>query len=547
MSLFIHEASKMLVLQDVRDCDSVLGHVKDGVKLSSAAVAIPHNIDNTCKLRALGVEAPSPIGSYYPWPRDRTRVPFPFDNQLQTAGFLTLNKRAFCLSEIGTGKSLSALWAADYLISIGAVRKVLIISPLSTLDFVWGNEIFTHMGLRSCAILHGDADKRRKLFANDAFDFYVINHDGLSIICDLVWGTKRIRQDKADPNSPTYEVKTLKEATLLRNDVDLIIIDEIAVYRNSQTDRFHILKHVIKPEMRVWGLTGTPTPNAPSDAWGQCSLVTPARVPKFFMEFKMMVQAQMSQYVWVDRREAPQIVNKAMQPAIRYLRSECMDLPPCTYSERHVQLTPEQKLHYKAMAQRLAIEVSGGQVTAFNEGVKASKLIQIACGVVYDDDGVERTISCKARIDVVKEIIDQAERKVIIFVPFTSALGMLERALSKDYTIAVVNGQVGLGARGKIFAEFQNLPNPQVLIADARCMSHGLTLTRANTIVWFGPSWSNDVVTQANGRITRSGQTHPQHVIYLVGTEIERRIYERLKMKQSSQGILLELVRAGLL
>jgi SNF2 family DNA or RNA helicase len=86
-----------------------------------------------------------------------------------------------------------------------------------------------------------------------------------------------------------------------------------------------------------------------------------------------------------------------------------------------------------------------------------------------------------------------------------------------------------------------------VLIADAGTMSHGLTLTEAATIVWYGPEVSNDVYTQANGRITRPGQKNNQHIIHLAGTEVERRLYGRIRERGRVQGLLLELAEKGAL
>ena len=103
-------------------------------------VVLPHRLDEIRVLNNIGVRAPSPILYYYDWPGRYT----PFTHQRQTAAFLTLHRRALVLNDIGTGKSLSALWAADYLMRIGCVHKVLILSPLSTLERVWGDAIFSN-------------------------------------------------------------------------------------------------------------------------------------------------------------------------------------------------------------------------------------------------------------------------------------------------------------------------------------------------------------------------------------------------------------------
>jgi SNF2 family DNA or RNA helicase len=276
-------------------------------------------------------------------------------------------------------------------------------------------------------------------------------------------------------------------------------------------------------------------------------LLTPARVPRYFTEFRQMTMEQLTDYIWVSRKEAPKIVHEAMQPSIRFTRDECFDLPPCTYSTRSVELTTEQKKHYKELAQQLYTEIGEGKITAVNEGVKMSKLIQCVCGVIYDNEGQPCEVNAKPRIEEVSDIIEQSAHKVIVFVPFTAPLLMLYRELSKKFKCAMVYGGVSKGKRDTIFAEFQTMQEPRVLIADAGTMSHGLTLTEAATIIWYGPEFSNDTYTQANGRITRPGQKNNQHIIHIAGTEIERRIYSRLRERGRVQGLLLELASRGIL
>lgn len=502
-------------------------------------VAVPHKLWETQMLRRAGYAVPSPIGFYYHWPRQRTRIAAPFVHQIETAAFLTLNHRAFCLNDMGTGKTLSALWAADYLLRERMIRKVLILSPLSTLDQVWGEAVFEHFHDRSLAILHGTAEKRRRLFANDAYDFYVVNHDGLDIICDLQY------KDIRDKQTGTVIGRKIVSAEFKRNDIDLVLIDEVATYRNASTKKFKTIKRALKPNMWCWGLTGTPTPNEPADAWAQCNLLMPANVPEYFTTFKQFTMQQMTEHIWVPKREAPEIVFKVMQPAIRYDRDECLDLPECLYSTRTVEFTAEQKKHYKEVMSELSTEIDGGRINAVNEGVKAGKLLQIACGEVYDTDGKPRGVDVTPRIDVTIEIIEQSPHKVIVFVPFTAPLLMLAEKLEAKFPkqVATVYGGTPVGERNRIFAEFQRMQNPRVLVADAGTMSHGLTLTESNTIVWYAPEWSNDTYNQANARITRPGQKNTQYIIHVAGSEIERRMYARLRDRAKMQGVLLDMVK----
>jgi SNF2 family DNA or RNA helicase len=268
-------------------------------------------------------------------------------------------------------------------------------------------------------------------------------------------------------------------------------------------------------------------------------------VPPYFNRFKDQVMRQVSQFVWVPRDNALETVQEVMQPAIRFHRDECIDLPPCMYETREAVLTAEQKSAYKDMLSRLHAEIDHGQVTAVNEAVKAQKLIQIACGVVYDGTGEHLALDARPRMDVVVEVVEQSSSKVIVFVPFVGVIEPLCQHINKHgFTTEVIHGGVSKAERDRIFSAFQKGKEPKVLVAQPAAMSHGLTLTAASTIVWYAPIPSNDIFEQANARITRPGQKHSQLIVMIEGTPIERKYYQRLKDKQKVQGVLLDLIKA---
>lgn len=320
------------------------------------------------------------------------------------------------------------------------------------------------------------------------------------------------------------------------------LVHNCASFRNSSTDRFKALSRVVKNKEWVWGLTGTPTPNAPTDAWAQVKLVSPTRVPNYFSAFRSQVMYQASKFKWLPRDGALEVVRAAMQPAIRFSREECIDLPPTTIATRSVALTPEQTKAYRTMLTRMKAEVGDKQIVAVNEAAKLTKLLQIVTGTAYSDDG-EVVIPSHHRVELVKEIIEEAGAKVIVFVPFTGVLRALEEALSTEYSTAVISGSVSKSDRDRIFADFQNSKEPRVLLAIAAAMSHGLTLTAADTIVWFAPINSLEIYEQACARIVRPGQTRNTLIVNIEGSELEQKMYNRLQHKGKMQGLLLELLK----
>ena len=434
--------------------------------------------------------------------------------------FLVLRRNGCVFCTGNTGKSLSALWAYDYLRSQGKATKLLIISPLSTLERVWADEIFNHLPHLQAVVLYGSAARRVAQLEYPA-DVYIINHDGL-------------------------KVPEIKNALYARKDINAIIIDELASFRNASTDRWKALKHLIEGREYVWGMTGTPIPNRPTDAWAQCRLIAPHKVSTYFGRFREMVERKVSQFKWVPRENALEIVQEAMQPSVLFRRDECVDLPPTMYEHRYVEMSPEQKKAYKQMVNQLVVEAAEGKIVAVNEAVKAAKLAQISLGCCYGQNGEVIHLECKDRIEVLKEVVEESAGKVIVFVPLLGGLEMVAKELSKDWQTAVVHGGVGKAERDQIFGEFQSKGGLHVIVAHPKCMSHGLTLVEANTIVWFIPTNNHEDYIQANGRIVRPGQKRNTLIFHLEGSEIERRMYKRLQARSSMQGLLLDLIKKSM-
>jgi len=511
----------------------LLGMLPEAFELGPSLIGMPHSLSNCLRLSAMGYTPPSPIEYYYSWPREVTLIPQPFKHQMVSSGFLTLNPHAYCFNDIGTGKTLTAAWAADYLMSIGAAQRFIIAAPLSTLERVWADALFYHFRHRKFVVLHGSAARRRKLLCQPA-DFYIVNHDGVGVI---------------------------QKELAARPDIDGWIIDELAVYRNKSTVKHKTLMSLLypsqgEPKPWVWGFTGSPIPNEPTDAYGQCRLVTPHTVPKYYSQFQNLVMEPLRPvapgvrssepiYLWRPRKEALTIVHQAMRPAIRYKRTECLDLPPTITQMRDINMSSEQTRHYKELMRELYTEVKGGRVTAVNEGVLRSKLLQVACGVVYDINGEPRQIDAGNRIDTLLELIEQVNEKVIVFVPFTAVTAMLAKELNKHWNFAVVTGSTPIKERNQIFSDFQDPSKDIDLLAHPECMAHGLTLTQASTIIWYAPIDSHETYEQANGRPDRAGKLYTLNIVQLAGSAVERKMYKRLDQRQTTQGVLLSMVEAG--
>ena len=472
------------------------------------------DMDNCRRLAKAGIMVPSPALDEYTWPGPYQ----PYAHQRETFNFIVLTKRGFVFNDIGTGKSLSSLWAADYLMSRGEISKVLIASTLSTLDRVWNEEIWKHLMHRSCTVVHGSAQKRRRALSENK-DFYIINHEGLKS----------------------------ELARLLEMKFDMVILDEGARFRNQKTDLWKACNELCKQEKLeylAW-MTGSPMPRAPTDAWAQAKVVNPQTVPKYFSRFRDQTMYKVTQFKYVPVKGWEDMVYSSLKPSIRFHRDDCIDLPPCQYIEHPVKMSTQQATTYANLQKNFLAELQKGLITAVNEGAKLVKLLQVACGAVYHDNGQVSLLDCKPKLDEMDAIMEETGDKVIIFVPFKNTMKVLRQhfdAKYKDLTYGIINGEVGKSKRDRIFNSFQN-GKLNMIIAHPAAMAHGLTLTTSNTIVWWGPVDDYEIYEQANGRITRPGQTRHQYIKHLHCSDVESAVYDRLKNKEKMQGLLLDMIK----
>jgi len=437
--------------------------------------------------------------SEYEWPRPPGFTPF--DHQKQTSEFLTTNRKAFCFNEQGTGKTASVIWAVDYLMQRGLVNRVLVICPLSIMKSAWQNDLFKFAIHRTVTVAYGAAQKRKQLI-NMGADFVVINFDGVGIV----------------------------KKEIMAGGFDLIVVDEASAYKNAQTDRWKDLRDLTKVIKGLWMLTGTPAAQSPADAYGLAKLVNPTGVPQFFSMFRDSVMLKMGMYRWIPKPTAQHIVHKALQPAIRFEKADCLDLPPLTFVDRDAPLTPQQIKYYRILKKQMLIEASGEEITAVNAAVQINKLLQIAGGAVYSDNGEVIEFDVSNRLNVVQEVIEESSHKVLVFVPFTHTIELLQKHLAKsNITCDVINGSVSVNKRADIVKQFQDSPEPKVLIIQPKAASHGLTLTAANTIIWYAPCTSVETYLQANARIDRPGQVNNMTIVHINGSPVETHMYSMLR------------------
>jgi len=794
--------NKALLLK-VRDPKRITNVIPKSHMVDDHQVLVRWGLEEAQVLKNLGVKnIPSPISKNYEWPG----LYKPFHHQKITAEFLTLNRRAFCFNEQGTGKTASVIWAADYLMTMGFIRRVLVLCPLSIMGSAWQQDLFRFAMHRSVTLAHHRNAKRRKELIREDTDFVIMNYDGVEIVkeeimadgrFDLVvvdecfvagvlvatpQGRRPIEQLKAGDkvltsdgvmrinklvrNTTTQLVevnlgngKTIRctpehpfftdsgwvcaknltgrrlvsgvELSCLRAGIsprafpgavgygeqptpwiDLLKIlrtEEVALsesqqerllqlatratgetvgtensgaphkavggsesqraqtpgtgrerhwddengatdfrgfacgvgmelpgsvgpeaarlsyelqarlrmattqdrarsgrgqsygssaasagsqkgseaggawvvsvsyiecpdgeavynlevegtpnyfvgdhwlvhncnaYKTVSTTRWKTFNKLVKPDTWLWMLTGTPASQSPEDAYGLARLVNPSGVPKFFGSFRDMVMNKITQFKWAPKPSAVDTVYKVLQPAIRFTKDQCLDLPDMVYVMRDVPLSKQQQKYYDIMRTQMLVEAAGEEISAVNAAAKLTKLLQISAGAVYSDADEVVDFDCKDRMNVLKEVIDESSHKVLVFAPFRHSIYAIAAELKKSgYTLDVIDGSVAPGKRTEIFSKFQTESDPRILVIQPQAASHGVTLHAADTVVYWSPVMSVETYLQANARVHRAGQKNNVTIVHLQGSPVERRMYKMLSGKVDVHEKLVDLYR----
>ena len=510
----------------------VLNSIKTAYRIRFDAIAVPRTLYNSQLLRRFDLPV-APVMESYDWPHGPD-IDHPTAAQKLMANFLVLHARSFNLSDMGTMKTLAALWAADFIMQQypPSQCRCLINAPLNTLQRVWADALFSNfMTRRSYQIIHhGDGEKRREQLAEPA-DFYIINPDGLKVGAKL-----RRRFDLGGLSADLYN----------RHDIKISIVDEASVYRDRRTGR-HRVASVLYQAARMpylWLLTGTPVPNAPTDAYGLARLVNNAG-GESYTDFHRRTMVQVSRFKWLPAHGSYEAAAKLLQPAIRFAIEEIWDGPPCTVQQREIPLTTVQDKLLRELKRELHLELDGAGITPANEAAARAKALQIVQGAVYDHEHQAHAIDAGPRLAALEELIETATRKVLVMVPLTSVINMLVDHLAKEgHGVIKINGEVPIKDREKFIAAFRADEKIRVAVCDPQAVAHGINqFAAATTVVWYGPTDKAELWLQGNKRAHRPGQRFPVTIVQFCATNLEREIFRRVEKAESLQGVMLKWIK----
>ena len=429
---------------------------------------------------------------------------------MKTIHFYLANKKCYNFSDLGSGKTKSTLWYADMLLEAEKIKKVLIICPLSIMKSVWVEEILETVPNRRYIIVHGTRVKRLNALGKDAH-FYITNTDAVRNYCEA----------------------------FLKAKFDLIIIDEVDSFKNARSQRSKMAQLLTANAKSVIGISATPMANSPIDAFGIAKCINPVMLPtRYITKWRAMTMIQYGPHIWEPNYQAEHIVHGALQPAIRFEIKDCIDLPDISYEYREFEMTKDQTKVYKQMYMDQIAEYNEGTIVASTAAVKFTKLLQIASGCVYDEEGNVIVLPIKDKIEEILHIQKQVGQ-IILYVQFVSVAKHLHSMLPSS---ELVYGDVSLNRRSEIFKDFKD-GKFKILIAQPRVASHGLNLQFCRCIIFFSPILGNSYYRQAIGRIRRSGQKYKQIIINFYSSKVEKSLYKTLETKEISSQLLLDLYK----
>ncbi|WP_057820011.1 SNF2-related protein [Schleiferilactobacillus perolens] len=440
--------------------------------------------------------------------------------QQYAVDFIINNRYCGLFLDMGLGKTLSTLTAIADLQLLEDLGKVLIVAPLAVARNTWPDEIHkwdSTKGLSYSTIL-GSAQQRSAALQQTT-DLYITNRENVPWLVEY-YGRK-------------WPFKT-------------VVIDELSSFKSPQAKRFKALRKVRPLMHRVIGLTGTPAPNSLMDLWPQMYLLDRGtRLGLTIGDYRRTyfhpgMQSGYVVYNWVLNPGADKtIYDRIGDITISMQSKELLDLPPRTDNIVQVEMTPKETEQYKQLQKDYVLpELGDDGVTASNAAVLANKLLQLANGAIYDDDG--KTIKVHDhKLDALANIIDEAQgQSVLVFYQFKHDAERILKKFPQAKRLDTGSDDVHRWNAGKI----------PMLLAQPQSAGHGLNLQAGgHIIVWFGLTWSLEYYQQANARLMRQGQTQPVIVHHIITKDtIDERVMTVLQGKARGQAALLNAVKAQL-
>lgn len=448
----------------------------------------------------------------------------PHDYQKYATEFIESHPIAAVILQMGLGKTVCTLTAIEHLIyDTFEVSKVLIVAPLRVAKVTWSDEIdkWDHLSHLTYSVAVG-SEKERLLALKKKADLYMINRENLQ------W---------------------LIEKSGLPFDYDMVVLDELSSFKSWQSKRFRAFMKVRPKVQRVVGLTGTPSSNGLMDLFAEFKCLDMGeRLGRFITQYRnsFFIPDRMNGQVVYSYKLRPfaeeEIYRRIGDITISMKALDHLKMPELIENRYPVYMDDGEKQQYESMKKDLILPyLENEAITAANAAALSGKLCQMANGAVYSDEGSVAHIHDR-KLDALEDIIEAAQGPILLCYWFKHDLERITKKLDElkvEYARISSDGSIRMWNEGKF----------QVGLIHPASAGHGLNLQAGgNHIVWFGLTWSLELLEQTNARLWRQGQRAETVVVqYLVtaGT-IDERILDAISKKEKDQNALIDAVKAEL-
>lgn len=404
---------------------------------------------------------------------------------------------------------------------MGKIKKLLVVAPTSVCS-VWPKEFAEYAAFPYHArVLLGDKKKRLKELEDldnlpvEALKVAVINYES-------TW------------REGVFEA-------LLSWDADMIIADEsqrIKSHDAQQSKAMHRLGDKARYKLI---LSGTPVQNDAIDLFSQYRFLDPAIFGTNYYQFRnrYAVMGGFERRQIVGYRDMDELVRKEHSIAYRVTKEEALDLPEQTFENRVITFTPKERQLYDRIRRDSFAELeSGGQITATTVLTKLLRLQQFTGGFIQADEGMKPEQVSSGKINALEDILEDyvlaTGKKLVVFARFRPELDIIEKLLKKKKIgYGMIYGDIKLENRGPIVADFQSNPDTKVFLAQIDTAGLGITLTAADTCVYYSVNFNYAAYSQSLARIHRIGQKNRCTYIHLmVEKTVDETIMKALAKKE---------------
>jgi SNF2 family DNA or RNA helicase len=440
-------------------------------------------------------------------------IPAPYAHQKTTTDFIVDTKCCLITSDPGTGKTRAVLDAHAIL-----GGRTLVLAPLSILEAAWGEDISKFQPQIKYGVAY--AKNRAKIFEDDTNEMVITNFEAVNFL----------------QKNPQY-----------CKQFDTIVIDEFTAFKNREAKRSKNLNKIISYFTNRIAMSGTPNSNTILDIWHPVFLVDGGeRLGSRFYAFRH--QACTPKFngfanEWIDKPGIEEAVaNKLSDISIRFALSDCMDLPDNIVRTVNTRLTPNVQKQYKTLADESVLYTKSGTVNAVHAAARVKKLLQLVTGAVYDEDGVVQFVH-QERYDIVMTLVGQRAHSLVAFNWKHERDALVELAQKEGYTFEIIDGSIPAERRKDIVSRYQ-AGQIKVLFCHPQSAGHGLTLTKASTVIWCSPTYNAEHYQQFNQRIYRAGQTQKTETILIQARGTwEPEVYKKLNTKLGRMENLLHILK----